>query len=59
MEIRGFFSSAYRLIRSATKPDREEFWLLFRVVLLGVVVVGAIGFVIRYVFALIGLTGGL
>lgn len=55
--MRNWLTSANRLLRSASKPDRTEFWLLFRVCLLGVVILGAIGFLIRFLFALVGLAG--
>jgi len=58
MDFKAKLSPYYRLLRLATKPGRTEFWLLLRVCVLGVVVVGVVGFVIRFVFALIGLVGG-
>lgn len=35
------------------KPDREEYKQHLRLVLLGIAVVGAIGFVIQFVFSVI------
>ena len=55
VQIRSWFTSANRLLRAASKPDRTEFWMLFRICILGIAVIGAVGFVIRYVFAMIGL----
>jgi len=56
--LRSFLISSQRLLRSATKPGRSEFWLLIRICVLGIVLVGALGFLIRYLAALIGLAGG-
>jgi len=55
--LKNWFIAAHRLLRTASKPDRTEFLLLFKVCLLGVAILGAIGFVIRFIFALIGLLG--
>ncbi len=46
------------MLRSATKPGKSEFWLLFRVCLIGVLIIGAIGFLIRFVSSMITLMGG-
>jgi preprotein translocase subunit Sss1 len=43
------------VLRTASKPGRSEFWLLLRICLLGIAVIGAVGFLIRYVFAIVGL----
>ncbi|RLG91843.1 MAG: preprotein translocase subunit SecE [Candidatus Hecatellales archaeon] len=58
MGLKSWFSSSYRMLKSATKPGKTEFWLLFRVCLLGVLVIGAIGFLIRFVSSMITLMGG-
>ncbi len=58
MRLKSWFSSSYRMLRSATKPGKTEFMLLLRVCLLGVAVIGALGFLIRFVSAMISLLGG-
>ncbi len=55
MELRKFVDSTKRLFQVTTKPSRDEFWLLTKVSLIGVVAVGAIGFMIRILFFFIGL----
>ena len=50
-----FIGSARRLLRVATKPSREELWLLVKVTLLGVGVVGVIGYIVRVLFWVVGL----
>ena len=44
-----------RVLKVSKKPDREEYLLLSKVTLLGLVVIGAIGFVIVLIGQLIGL----
>ncbi|MEM3736746.1 MAG: protein translocase SEC61 complex subunit gamma [Candidatus Bathyarchaeia archaeon] len=55
--MKSWFTSASKLLRSASKPGIDEFWLLFRVCLIGIAVLGVLGFIIRLIFALIGLAG--
>jgi protein translocase SEC61 complex gamma subunit len=55
MGARNFIQSARRLFHVAQKPDWEETYLLIKISVLGVVIVGGIGFVIRILFWLVGL----
>ena len=55
MGARSFLQSARRLFHVAQKPSREETMLLIKISLLGVAIVGGIGFVIRVLFWLVGL----
>ncbi|MFH1327350.1 MAG: protein translocase SEC61 complex subunit gamma [Candidatus Bathyarchaeota archaeon] len=57
MGLRSWMMAASRLLKTAKKPGKTEYWLLFRICLLGIAVVGAIGFVIKYIFTLVNLTG--
>ena len=50
-----FLAQSARTLKLAVKPDREEVWLSIRISALGIVVIGLIGFVIKYIaFALGG-----
>ncbi len=55
MGVRNFMESTRRLFHVAKKPDREEVVLLVKISLLGVGIVGGIGFVIRILFWVVGL----
>ena len=55
MGARSFLQSTRRLFHVAQKPNWEETALLIKISLLGVVIVGGIGFVIRILFWLVGL----
>jgi len=46
------------MLRSSTKPGWEEFWLSCRICLLGVGLIGIIGFIVRLMGALLGLGAG-
>ena len=53
MGIRSFFESASRLLRSATKPDWGTLWRSIKICVLGVSLLGTIGFLIRIISATI------
>lgn len=55
MGVRSFMQSTRRLFHVAQKPDRDEVMLLIKITLIGVGIVGMIGFIIRVLFWLIGL----
>jgi len=57
MGIRSWLSQAARTLKLAVKPDRSELWLSIKISVLGIGVVGLVGFVIRLLsFALGGAT---
>jgi protein translocase SEC61 complex gamma subunit len=49
MGLRDFFRSAAAIFRLARKSDKAEFMLYLKLVTVGVVIVGVIGFVIKLV----------
>ena len=49
MGIKDFIESAKRLLVTINKPDWKTFSLSLKIVILGIVVLGAIGYVIRLV----------
>ncbi len=51
MGIRSFFSSAAKLLKLAKKPGRDELWLSIKICFLGIVVIGIVGFIIKFVSA--------
>ncbi len=55
MGVRTFMASTRRLIHVAQKPAREEVMLLIKISLLGVGIIGGIGFVVRILFWVVGL----
>ncbi len=54
MKVGQFIESTKRLIHASSKPSREEVWLLLRISLLGIGVVGGIGFMVRILFLFLG-----
>ncbi len=51
MGIRSFFSSAAKLLKLAKKPGREELWLSIKICFLGIIVIGIVGFIIKFISA--------
>ncbi|MBQ2635159.1 MAG: protein translocase SEC61 complex subunit gamma [Methanobrevibacter sp.] len=54
-DIDKFIKDSKRVLKVSRKPDRQEYFELAKISALGVLVVGAIGFVIVLLGSLIGL----
>ena len=54
MGIRSWLAQAARTLKLAVKPGREELWLSIKISLLGIGLVGIIGFVIKLLSYAIG-----
>ncbi len=50
MGLSSFVKSCARLLRLSKKPGRTELWLSIRICLLGVLLIGFIGFIIKNIF---------
>ena len=51
MGLRSFFSSAAKMLKLAKKPGRDELWLSVKICFLGIVVIGVVGFLIKFMSA--------
>jgi protein translocase SEC61 complex gamma subunit len=49
MGIKSFLAQCARTLKLAVKPGREELWLSIKISVLGIGVVGLVGFVIRFI----------
>jgi protein translocase SEC61 complex gamma subunit len=49
MRFLGFFSDSARLLRIARKPSRKEIWVVIKVTVVGIAILGFIGFIIQIV----------
>ncbi|HMK94688.1 MAG TPA: protein translocase SEC61 complex subunit gamma [Candidatus Limnocylindrales bacterium] len=59
MGMRSWLSQAARTIKLAVKPGRDELWLSIKISLLGIGIIGVIGFVIKLLsYALGGAASG-
>jgi len=57
---RNFIHQCVRMLKIATKPNKSELWLSIKICFLGILAVGAIGYVIQLISSLIQgpLSGG-
>jgi len=46
-----FLKNAKRIIKIANKPSRKEYWLIFKICGLGIVVLGVLSYVIQLIFS--------
>jgi protein translocase SEC61 complex gamma subunit len=59
MSMSRWLTSAYRTLKLTRKSDREEFMLYLKLVMLGFGIVGAIGFIIYFLAAMLMLAIGI
>jgi protein translocase SEC61 complex gamma subunit len=49
MGLRSFLGQSARTLKLAVKPGRSELWLSIKICILGISVVGVVGFVIKLI----------
>ncbi len=54
MGIRSWLSQAARTLKLAIKPGRSELWLSMKISLLGIGVIGLVGFVVKLLSFAVG-----
>jgi protein translocase SEC61 complex gamma subunit len=54
MGLRSWLSQAARMLKLAVKPGRTELWLSIKISLLGIGVIGLVGFVIKFLSLAVG-----
>ena len=51
--LKGFFLNTKRILKIAHKPTRKEYWTVFKICIIGLVILGAVSYVIQLIFTLI------
>jgi len=46
-----FLKNAKRILKIANKPSRKEYWLIFKICGIGIVILGVLSYVIQLVFS--------
>ncbi|MHA1291388.1 MAG: protein translocase SEC61 complex subunit gamma [Promethearchaeota archaeon] len=46
-----FVQNTKRIMRTAHKPTRKEYWLVFKICLIGILILGAVSYVIQLIFS--------
>lgn len=49
--IVGFFQNTKRIIKIANKPKRKDYFLVFKICAIGILVLGVISYIIQLIFA--------
>lgn len=47
-----FFQNSKRIIKIANKPKRKDYFLVFKICAIGLVILGALSYVIQLIFAI-------
>jgi protein transport protein SEC61 subunit gamma-like protein len=55
MGLRDFIESTRRVLIVAKKPDKQEYFLMLKITLLGIIIIGLLGFFIGLLFSLLGI----
>ncbi|MDP2974143.1 MAG: protein translocase SEC61 complex subunit gamma [Candidatus Diapherotrites archaeon] len=55
--LRGFFDSSKRVLIIAKKPTWQEFQVMAKVTGIGIIIIGAIAYVVYLIFAFSGIGG--
>jgi protein translocase SEC61 complex gamma subunit len=53
MGLRSFFAQCARTLKLSIKPGRDELWLSIKICLLGMSVIGVVGFIIKLLSAIL------
>jgi protein transport protein SEC61 subunit gamma and related proteins len=47
VNVKGFITNAIRVLQLTTKPKKEEFWTVTKITGLGIIILGAIGYITK------------
>lgn len=53
VDVSTFWENTKRIARLAKRPTRSEIWLQLRISLLGLFVIGFVGFIIKMIFLMV------
>ncbi|MFX1315977.1 MAG: protein translocase SEC61 complex subunit gamma [Promethearchaeota archaeon] len=45
-----FFQNAKRIVKISNKPDRKDYFLVFKICAIGIVLLGALSYIIQLIF---------
>jgi protein transport protein SEC61 subunit gamma-like protein len=48
-----FLKNAKRIIKTANKPSKKEYWLIFKICGIGIVVLGVLSYIIQLIFSVV------
>lgn len=50
-----FISSSKRILSIAKKPTKKEFWQMAKIIGLGIILIGVIGYIIKLIIIILGI----
>ncbi len=53
-KIKIFYQDVKRVLKIANKPDRKEYFMTFKICAIGIVILGALSYVLQLIFAVLG-----
>ena len=48
-----FYQNTKRIVKVASKPSRKDYWLVTKICLIGIVILGVLSYVIQLIFSVI------
>ncbi|MFW9989594.1 MAG: protein translocase SEC61 complex subunit gamma [Candidatus Odinarchaeota archaeon] len=54
--LTNFFQNSRRILKVASKPSRKDYFLVFKICIIGIALLGAVSFVIQLIFSLLNIT---
>ena len=51
VRLMAFVKNSKRILKIANKPDRKEYWLVFKICGIGLVVLGVLSYIIQLIFS--------
>ena len=57
--IVNFFQNAKRILKIANKPNRKDYFTVFKICAIGIVILGALSYVIQLIFAVVNTAIGM
>ncbi len=50
-KVIAFLKNAKRILKTANKPSRKEYWMVFKICGIGLVILGVLSYVIQLIFS--------
>ncbi len=48
-KLKEFFASSRRILNISQKPTKKEFWFMAKIIALGILVIGIIGYLVKLI----------
>ena len=51
--LKGFYINTKRIVKVASKPSKKDYWLVAKICLIGILILGALSYVIQLIASVI------